>query len=121
MTDDELTAFATEFRDEILGGRDSRLMCAAVSWPLAGILSMYGVEARARESHLGDCNHVWLELPDGRVLDPTADQFNDQLPVPMPPVYLGPPTAIHVTTPRPAASGSASMPEAIGTTAPTRQ
>lgn len=30
-------------------------------------------------------DHIWLELSDGRVLDPTADQF----PLSLPPVYLG--------------------------------
>ena len=31
-------------------------------------------------------NHIWIRLADGRVLDPTADQFGDY-----PPVYLGDP------------------------------
>lgn len=74
-------------------------MCFAVCAPLAGLLRLHGIEARVVEGFPSDgdfYNHVWLELPDGRVLDPTADQFAD-----MPPVYLGPRhPAIHHPTPR---------------------
>jgi hypothetical protein len=96
MTDDDLIAFATEFRDGILDGRSSEWMCAMVCWPLAGLLGMHGVEATPVETDLGEMNHIWLRLADGRALDPTADQFNAYgfQPV-MPPVYLGPPMKYH--------------------------
>ena len=96
MTDAELIEFATEFREGILDGGPSWMMCAAVAWPLAGLLRFYGMEVETEQGETEECNHVWIRLPDGRVLDPTADQFNlferyGELPA----VYLGPPLAIH--------------------------
>jgi len=101
MTDDDLLAFAAEFREGILDGRSSWMMCFAVSAPLATLLRLHGVDVELVEGDLGEFNHVWLRLSDGRVLDPTADQFNDFGFPPLPPVYLGPPTGIH---PPPAAA-----------------
>ena len=95
MTDAELVDFATEFRAGILDGRPSWMMCFAVAAPLAGLLHLHGVEADVIEGDLGEFNHVWLRLPDGRVLDPTAGQFNEFGFEAMPPVYLGPPGEIH--------------------------
>lgn len=96
MTDAELVEFATEFRRGILGQRDSsRSMCFAVAWPLGGLLAVYGIETELVESDLGNCNHIWLRLADGRALDPTADQFDG---LNLPPVYLGKPDSrIHKT------------------------
>lgn len=94
MTDDELIEFAAEFREGILDGSPSDMMCFAIVAPLAGLLSIYGIEADVIEGDLGVCNHYWLRLADGRVLDPTADQFNYCNSQQMPPVYLGPPTTI---------------------------
>jgi hypothetical protein len=62
-----------------------------VCYPLAGYLAFLGVDVEVCESRVGDWNHIWLLLPDGRVLDPTADQFDATLPV----VYLGSPLALH--------------------------
>ena len=60
------------------------------------LLRLHGIEAETVESDLGECNHVWLQLEDGRALDPTADQFNALFPdLAMPPVYLGPPMKCH--------------------------
>ena len=94
MTDHDLVWFATEFRKGILDGTSSSMMCFAVVAPLAGLLRVHGIDTRVIEGDVGgdfDCNHVWLELPDGRVLDPTADQFNEGRADPFPSVYLGPP------------------------------
>lgn len=96
MSDDELVTFASEFREGILDGDVPALMCFAVCAPLVTLLSLYGVEADMVVGDLGWINHTWLRLRDGRVLDPTADQFNDcDGYEKLPPVYLGPPTAIH--------------------------
>ena len=95
MTDEELTRYATHFRNAILRGGPSAWMCAAISAPLCAALATFGVQSRLLESDLGDCNHVFLQLTDGRVLDPTADQFNWCSPAPLPPVYLGLPETIH--------------------------
>lgn len=91
MTDEELIEFATEFREGILDGRQSARMCAMVCWPLVTLLNMHGVACEAIESAFDDGNHVWIKLADGRVLDPTADQFGQ-----LPTVYLGEPTDIHL-------------------------
>lgn len=72
-------------------------MCAAVCYPLASLLGQYGVAVRVMESDLSHTNHVWLQLADGRVLDPTADQFNTAAGPSLPAVYLGPPLIYHTT------------------------
>lgn len=103
MTDEELVSFVSEFREGILNGVTSTYMCAMVCMPLVTLLRLHGVEAEIVESDLGFICHVWLRLPDGRALDPTADQFQSHpcaalgyldLPV-LPPVYLGPPLSVH--------------------------
>lgn len=94
-TDAQIIEFASEFRTGILDGEDSWMMCAAVCYPLVTLLNMSGIKAEIIESDLGECNHVWMRLADGRALDPTADQFPDMN---LPPVYLGPPTKIHGAT-----------------------
>lgn len=85
MTDTELLKYVTEFRKGILGRHASKAMCLAVCMPLSCLLTLEGVENTLVEGEVGEWNHYWLELPDGRILDPTADQFGGFLPV-----YLGP-------------------------------
>lgn len=96
MTDEEILFVARDFREGVLAGRDSYGMCAMVCLPLAGLLNYYGVAAEVIASALHHnedfSNHLWIRLPDGRVLDPTADQFEG---LNLPPVYLGPPLAVH--------------------------
>jgi hypothetical protein len=102
MVDDELVSIAREFRDGLLGGGSSWMMCAAVSWPLASYLRVFhDIDSEAIESDLGEMNHVWLRLSDGRALDATADQFNRLFPdMNLPPVYLGAPLpSIHALSP----------------------
>lgn len=101
MKDKQLLKIVREFRKGIIGKSESTFMCFAVCAPLAGFLGMYGIEAKTREGivrlrdgqgrYAGECNHYWIELEDGRVIDPTADQFNRRLSLAMPAVYLGPP------------------------------
>lgn len=88
----ELVQIASEFREGILDGRPSFMMCAAVSWPLAAYLrAIHGVECETVETDVGECNHFWIKLSDGRALDPTLDQFNRWFPwMNYPPVYVGP-------------------------------
>lgn len=98
MSDEELHRIAVDFRDGILGNGLSASMCFAVSAPLQCFLSMaYGYETEMAEAviivdtddgALG-CRHWFLRLTDGRILDPTADQFKTPLDTDMPPVYLG--------------------------------
>jgi len=95
MTDAELLQYASEFRFAVIGDETSSRMCAAISDPLCAALAVQGVPAQVMENVLEDCNHVFLQLPDGRVLDPTADQFNRGSSGPLPAVYLGGVTSIH--------------------------
>jgi hypothetical protein len=85
MTDRKLKRIARDVRDGILNGRSSELMCAAVCLPLQTFLHCcYDIKASIEEAQFSEVNHIWLRLPDGRILDPTADQFG------LEPVYLGP-------------------------------
>ncbi len=96
MTDEELLSVATDFRNGILDGTMPTLKCAMVSWPLAGYLHYAGVECECVDSDLGEMNHVWIKLADGRALDATADQFNYLFSnMNLPPVYLGERLSIH--------------------------
>jgi hypothetical protein len=95
VTDHDILQFAKDFRAAILGDGDSAWMCAAISGPLCAALNVQGVYCHLVESDLGECNHVFIQLDDGRVLDPTADQFNWCSRVPLPGVYLGEKTLIH--------------------------
>lgn len=86
MRSRELISIARQFRRGILGTRPSADMCMVVAAPLQGFLAaVYGIETVLVEVDFGTTNHVYLRLPDGRILDPTADQFPG-----MPDVYLGP-------------------------------
>lgn len=90
LTDKQLIRIARDMRAGILGTRSSVDMCMVVSAPLQSMLSaLYGVVCELEEVWLdetpqGTTNHVFLRLPDGRILDPTADQFG------LDPIYLGP-------------------------------
>lgn len=94
MNDADLIECASGFRDGVLGRQSSDLMCAAVCWPLTGFLRFSGVDCDTEDRQIDEpgypANHVWVRLADGRVLDPTADQFS---PLGLPPVYLGKPVA----------------------------
>jgi hypothetical protein len=92
VTDAELIECAKDFREGILEGSPSDSMCFAISAPLVKLLNFYGVESELVECENGLCNHFWIQLADGRALDPTADQFNRLFSDNLPPVYLGPPT-----------------------------
>jgi hypothetical protein len=90
-TDHELRKIVSEFREGILDGGDSAFMCIAVCSPLEGYLRhAHGIETHAVAGtiDLGEYNmeHFWLEMDDGTVIDPTADQFKE---LRLPPVYIG--------------------------------
>lgn len=95
MTDNELTKYATEFRAAIIGDASSAWWCAGISAPLCSAFLALGQTVEIVECDLGYCTHVFLRLPNGRVLDPTADQFNWCSRVELPGVYLGEPSDIH--------------------------
>ena len=97
MKDAELIKFATQFRDGILGSQPSNWMCFAVCAPLQTLLNMSGVETELTEGVIVEdgyeISHTWLTLADGRILDPTADQFDI-----LPAVYLGEKPATYLLT-----------------------
>lgn len=93
MDDKELLKFVTGFRYGILGKNSPNKRCYMVCLPLQGILSFENIEAKLirGEIRIGDTffEHFWLNLPDGRVLDPTASQFNAPDGSKMPEIYIG--------------------------------
>jgi len=99
MDDKRLLKYVRAFRRGLLGKRPSNWACAMVCITLAPLLEMQGVRVALVETDLGEMNHVWLRLSDGRALDPTADQFNELFSWSLPPVYLGAPLTIHGAAP----------------------
>jgi hypothetical protein len=93
MTD--LLTYAREYREAVLRGDSSERMCAALSAPLHAAFQILGIPTQLVETDLGECVHIFLQLADGRVLDPTADQFNWCSRQKLPGVYLGAPALIH--------------------------
>ena len=93
MSDAELKRVALDFREGLLGGGDSAFQCVAVCYPLASLLTTQGVDIRLATGTVSHselfCYHTWLQLADGRILDPTADQFARPNGRRMPKVYLG--------------------------------
>ena len=86
-----LFTIALGFRRGLLGKGTSDDMCFIVCPPLQGYLSFLGYETELVEGYINDTNHhFWLRLPDGRIIDPTADQFMTPAREPMPKVYIGP-------------------------------
>lgn len=88
----ELRQITKDFRDGILKRNDgySDMMCAVVCYPLHEYLDFLGQKATVERVMLRYTDHVFLRLPDGGVLDPTADQFGDY-----PKVYIGEPLWFH--------------------------
>ena len=91
----DVAAYAWAFREAILQGCSSERMCVAVSAPLHAALRVLDVHSQLVRADLEQGEHVFLQLPDGQVLDATADQFNAHSRQPLPGVYLGAPTTPH--------------------------
>jgi len=94
MSDKELLKITSQFTKGILGKHQSSSMCFAVSAPLQGFLSVCGFETQLIEGEIEVSknelwNHFWLKLPDGRILDATANQFRTPDNKEMPKIYLG--------------------------------
>ena len=84
-----VSTLAIHFRRGILKNGRSGGMCFAICTALQGYLSFLGYETEIVEGEVGDANHIWLRLPDGNILDPTADQFARPSGKSMPEVYIG--------------------------------
>lgn len=91
----ELLSYTRLFRETILQGASSEQMCVALSAPLHAAFRARGTPSQLVASDLGECEHIFLRLADGLVLDPTADQFNWCSRQKLPGVYLGAPALIH--------------------------
>lgn len=95
-TDAQLKTMCAEFRKGMIGRMSSKGKCAMISWALQGFLSFaLKLETEVYESDVGQWNHLWLKLPDGRVIDCTADQFNPKGKKKYAKVYIGKPLDIH--------------------------
>lgn len=84
-----LEKIATDFRKGVIGRRQSRGRCWMVSAPLGAMLNFMGHGTELVEGTVSGEHHFWLKLPDGRILDATADQFKTPIGDAMPKVYLG--------------------------------
>jgi hypothetical protein len=88
---EDLHLIAARVRKRILGRKPSRDQCFVVCSSLQGTLLALGYDPTLVVGEInGEHDHIWLRLPDGRILDPTADQFKTPTGEPMPAVYLGP-------------------------------
>lgn len=76
MTEKQIAKIAREFTECLLDGRPTTDMCYMVCSPLVSFLNYLGVECTLTEGELQDTyHHFWITLSDGRIIDPTADQF----------------------------------------------
>lgn len=95
LNDEDLLRFVQDFRAGLLDGKPPEDMCYVICHPLQCLLSASGVDTDLLEvmvpEHITQigckANHFVLRLTDGRILDPTADQFPE---TGFPDVYLGP-------------------------------
>ena len=88
-SDRELLRIARDLREHITLGGKPNGYCIAVCLPLSVWLTRHGRPAIDVHGGVGDWQHAWIALDDGRILDPTADQFNGGCWPKMPQVYLG--------------------------------
>jgi hypothetical protein len=85
-----LLKLASLVRKKALRGAESAGHCESVSRQLLPRLADNGLTANVVYGNANGQGHVWVELEDGTVIDPTADQFNQPNGEPMPKVYVGP-------------------------------
>lgn len=97
--DRHLLRIARAAREHITLGGPSNGYCAVVCVPLAAYLTRRGTVAEDVHGAVGEWQHTWIALGDGRILDPTADQFKraGAFVRRMPPIYLGPRPANYET------------------------
>lgn len=94
MTDKEILSIAKGFRRGLLGKHKPDMMCYAVSNPLAAYFNFLGIRCGAYEctvdfpEHEMFYGHWIIVFPDGKILDPTASQFNKHG-MNMPDIYMG--------------------------------
>lgn len=78
MKDKELLKYVKEFTKGITES-NSVGKCYMVVAPLSTLLDMSGVENEIEKGIViykgEEYEHFWIKLKDGRILDPTSDQF----------------------------------------------
>lgn len=75
MKDAEIIKAVKGFVKGLLDGKSTVDMCYMVCSPLSAFLNGCGVENTLTEGEVNGYHHFWITLSDGRVIDPTADQF----------------------------------------------
>lgn len=93
MNDKALLKTVREFRKGLLENDTSEFKCFMVCAPLQAYLGFIGYTTKLIKGLVDisedlEAGHYWLRLRDGRILDPTADQFSTPA-RPMPDVYIG--------------------------------
>lgn len=80
MTDQQIIDFSKAFTKEYLNGRESTGLCYRVCSVLVCELHDRGVECTLTDGFISydgiDARHFWITFEDGRIIDPTAGQFN---------------------------------------------
>jgi hypothetical protein len=93
ITDKQIVKICSQFRTGVIGRGKSKNKCYMVTAPLHAYLKFLKIECDLIEGFvtIGEqiTNHFWITLPDKRIIDPTADQFNEIKGKDMPKVYLG--------------------------------
>jgi hypothetical protein len=93
MKDKEIERIVRGFTKGLLDKDSNENMCFAVCSPLSTYLRMCGISNLLMECTLEkgeDRYHHWIILlPDGRIIDPTASQFNKWVSKPLPDIYIG--------------------------------
>lgn len=99
MNDKEILKLVTFFRKGILGKSTPLRKCFMVCAPLVSFMNGCGIPCDITEGEvdLGSfknndgiaIGHYWITLVDGRIIDPTASQFNGMREEVMPFVYFG--------------------------------
>ena len=52
---------------------------------MVSYLEICGYQCALTKGYVGKMEHYWITLPDGRIVDPTSDQFSED----MPEIYIG--------------------------------
>jgi len=75
LLDKEIIRIVKEFVKGLLGNKPTVDKCYMVCSPLSAYLSFLEIENTLTEGEVNEYHHFWITLSDGRIIDPTADQF----------------------------------------------
>lgn len=78
-TDEEIRDIAKKFVKGLLSKKSTTDMCYLVCQPLQAYLYFLNVDCKLTEGEIkfagNEWHHFWITLADGRIIDPTANQF----------------------------------------------